>query len=361
MSFLTRGARRAAAPIQSTLDRRFKALEHLIHAVKNEIVPRLDNLYGQNDRLFEAIDEQLAMVHARAEQQGSLLESAQATLAANQTDLAAARAEIGFLRDALDARTEQIAPSIRLRALTGERLTSIDQPASAFLNYSGSHAGPLADAGLWLNPPVVLEWSEGDVSIGAVNERIIEQPFAFAQLCTLPPGARILDIGGGESTVGFSLASMGYDVTVLEPQGYPFEHPNLTVVEQPLEDFEPDASFDAVLLLSAIEHFGIGHYRNNPEADDTADLDAMAIVKRLLRPTGLLVLTTPFGPAEVNDVERIYDDAGLQRLVSGFDITTCRIGVRSDPTTWSIESETLATPAGPGRVAMVTATLGSAE
>ena len=36
--------------------------------------------------------------------------------------------------------------------------------------------------------------------------------------------------------VALSLASSGHQVTVVEPAGYPYEHPNLTVARQTLDD-----------------------------------------------------------------------------------------------------------------------------
>ncbi len=313
----------------------------LIHAVKNEIVPRLDNAVGQSDALQEAVNDQLA------------LQATQLNVLA--TELRGTRDELGFARASIEAQLAKAAPSIRLHGLIGARLESIDQTASAFLNYALSHIGPLADAGLWINNPVVIEWTEGDAHIGAVNERIVEQPFTFAALGQIPPGSQILDLGGGESTVAFSLASLGHHVTVIEPQGYPFTHPNLTVFDRPFEDFDRTGDFDAVIALSAIEHFGIGAYRGNPEAAETADLDTMRLLREVLKPDGLLVLTTPYGPAAVSELERIYDLGRLQRLLDGWTIGHVNIARQDDRCTWTVEATELEPPRGPKRVVMLTA------
>lgn len=351
MSILRQGLSKASQPVTGRLDAGTSKLEHLIHAIKNEIVGLLNEVKGQNNDLFDSVNDQLALSRAQSERMAERIEG----LGELRRETSALRDEIGFLREAMEARFESVAPSVRLRNLSSARLAEIDAPASGFLNYAHSHRGPLSDVGLWLNPPIVLEWLEGDARVGAVNERIIEQPFAFAALCRLPPGASILDIGGGESVMAFSLASLGYHVTVVEPQGYPLDHPNLRVLEQPLEDCTFDEPFDAVLLLSAIEHFGIGHYKNNPDADERADLEAMKIVRRILDPSGLLVLTTPYGPYEINDVERIYDEARLAELIDGFTVETAAIGKRDSSTSWTLESHDLQPPAGPGRVVMLTA------
>lgn len=321
-------------------------LEHLIHAVKNEIVARLDNAVGQSDALQQTVNDQLTLQAAQ--------------LNHIEAEVRATRSESNFARVALDAEIKRVAPSVRLHDLVGARITDIDGTGSAFLNYSNSHLGPLADVGLWLNNPVVIEWQVGGAQIGAVNERIVEHPFTFAALGTLPPGSKILDIGGGESTVAFSLASLGHDVTVIEPQGYPFEHPNLTVFERPFEEFEPTANFDAVILLSTIEHFGIGAYRGNPEAAETADLATVQALKDILKPDGVLVLTTPYGPADQNELERTYDLDRLRLLLDGWTIDRVNVAHRTDARTWTLESTELEPPRGPGRVVMLTAHIATA-
>ncbi len=341
MSILKKGAAAVFRPVTRVNAARTGQLEDLIHAVKNEIVAKLDQASGQADALQQAVNDQLALQASQ--------------LTALEQQVGAARNEVGFARVAIEAEIEKAAPSVRLHSLVGARLADIDQTAAAFLNYANSHLGPLADAGLWLNSSVVLEWKEAGATVGAVNERIVEQPFTFAALSQLPTGSRILDIGGGESTVAFSLASLGHHVTVIEPQGYPFEHPNLTVFERPFEEFDRNRDFDAVILLSAIEHFGIGAYRGNPEAAETADLDTMHLVTEVLQPEGLLVLTTPYGPAAQNELERTYDLDRLQLLLDGWTIQQVSIAHRLDRLTWTIESNELEPPRGPGRVVMLTA------
>jgi hypothetical protein len=150
-------------------------------------------------------------------------------------------------------------------------------------------------------------------------------------------------------------------VTVIEPQGYPFRHPGLTVNTRPLEEFRPEAPFDAVVLLSAIEHFGIGHYAGGPEPSLDADVEAVAVVAGLLSPGGRLVLTTPYGPAAINDLERTYDRAGIERLLDGWDIQDVTVARRSDRRTWELEADKLIDPPGTGRVVMLVATPADAD
>ena len=315
----------------------------LIHAVKNELVDEIGGIKGQIVAVnagTRSVQDQQSMAGTRIEQ---LL------------------AEVSWTRDEVLAAFERITPMARARLLHAARLSDIDQPTADALNYLGSHQGPLSDVGLWRNDPVVVEWQAGTARVGAVNERIVEQPFVHGALAGLAPGSRIVDVGGGESLVGLGLASLGHQVTVIEPAGYPYEHPNLTVYERTLEEYEPDAPVDAVILLSAIEHFGIGAYANNGELDADADLAAMKVVRDLLAPDGVVVLTTPFGPSAVNELERTYDLDRLRSLFDGFSVEHAVVASRRDATTWTVTTtaasldEGVATPEAPGHVAMVRA------
>ena len=310
----------------------------LIHAVKNELVSEIGGAKGQLhevDAAQRSLLDQTAMTSTRVEQ---LLD------------------EITWTRDEILAALERLAPLARARLLADIRLADIDQPTADVLNLIGSHRGPLAEVGLWRNDPIVVEWVAGGARVGAVNERIVEQPFIFGALADLPPGSHIVDVGAGESTVGLALASLGHHVTVLEPAGYPYRHPNLTVREEVLEAFHPDQPVDAVILLSAIEHFGIGAYANNGELDEDADLAAMRLVHDLLAPGGVLVLTTPFGPAAVDELERTYDEERLRRLLEPFEIERTVVASRTDATTWTtVATDDLTTPTERGNVVLVRA------
>ncbi len=338
--------RRAKAVVKSTVGVH-PDLFDLIHAIKNEIVGRLELLQGDLDSTATSLSEEVAIA-------GMAAHSAEALARANQAEMRAARDELAFAR----ASIEDLLGRNTLSRMRKERaqIDQFDEQLAFFLNYAHSHEGPLAARNLWLNNPVVVEWQERNARVGAVNERIVEVPFVMQSLGALAPGANILDIGGGESTLGFSLASLGYLTTVVEPQGYPFTHPNLRVSLQALESGDVDERFDAVILLSTIEHFGIGHYAGGPEPTMDADLEALRLIRtRLIKDEGILILTTPYGPAEVNDVERIYDNERLHRLLAGWDIDVVRVAQRTNSTSWTLISDHLVDEPASGSVVMVTA------
>ncbi len=351
MSLAGKITHKASGAILGSVDGQLDDQKHLIHAVKNELWGRMEKLSGELSTLHDSIRDYSSLQRSSLERESAAVNT---RLDKVERNLAALNSEaldtLGRVEHRVSALTEDA-----WTRLDGAKLGEIDGNMSRFLNYTASHRGPLAEADLWINHPLSLEWNAGSVRVANINERILEHPFVLGAASSLPPGSRILDIGGAESTIGLSLASLGYLVTVIEPQGYPFAHANLEVAEVPLEDFTSEHQFDAVILLSTIEHFGIGHYANNPERDERADLDGVAIVASLLVETGKLILTTPFGPAEVNDVERIYDRERLLNLIQGFELERTVIGVRTDDGNWVAESNELSEPAGPGRVAMIVA------
>jgi SAM-dependent methyltransferase len=76
-----------------------------------------------------------------------------------------------------------------------------------------------------------------------------------------------------------------------------------------------DGAFDAVVTLSSIEHFGLGRYGDAMDLD--ADRAAAAEMRRVLRPGGLLVVTTTLTrgrPTLAFNAHRIYDLAGARAL-----------------------------------------------
>ncbi len=215
----------------------------------------------------------------------------------------------------------------------GRRLADLSESVAGALNWAEGPDGYAAQAGVWFNPPVPVEHRAGAAGILLVNERIVEQPFVFAQVGAAPQ--RILDLGGAESTVALSLATLGHDVTVVDPRGYPVAHPNLTIVAERLETHAAAAPYDVAVALSAVEHFGLGHYAGaEGSADDRA---ALARLRELVRPGGRLVLTVPFAAqASADDFQRVYDLAGLDALLAGWRVEQRVAAWQVERTQWRL-------------------------
>jgi SAM-dependent methyltransferase len=235
----------------------------------------------------------------------------------------------------LSERLEEISRRVGLATFdpaTQGQLSQLTGYDAAVANYTNAHDGWSAQAGLWFNPPMSVAHAAGGVSLSHVNERIAEIPFVFRQLAGLAPGSRVLDVGSTESTVPLSLASLGYDVTAVDPRPYPLSHPHLTAFQGPIADFQAEQPFDAVILLSSIEHFGIGAYDLRDEPD--ADLAAMDKIWEVSRPGTRLVLTTPFGDAPTTALERTYEPGRLASLLPGWKVDEQSYLSRTSPTQW---------------------------
>lgn len=241
---------------------------------------------------------------------------------------------VGRQIDALEAGVRRLERRRDMEEGTPLGLDDLDPSLAELLNREVSPQGMAAQAGLFFNPPVWLEYREGSVEVRSVNERIAEVPFALRALAPLRPPARILDVGSGESTLPLSLASLGYSVTALDPRPLRLRHPLLETVESTLEAYSAEASsFDAVFCISAVEHFGIGAY-GEEATDPDADLAALARLRELVKPDGLLVLTVPFGEPRPGPEQRVYDEERLGRLLDGWEVTERELVTRIDRRTW---------------------------
>lgn len=216
-------------------------------------------------------------------------------------------------------------------------LSQLAEYEASVANFAHAHNGWSAQAGLWFNPPLSVVHAAGGVALANVNERIAEVPFVFRELAGLPAGSRVLDIGSTESSVPLSLATLGYEVTAVDPRPYPLSHARLTTFQGPIEDFRDEQPFDAVILLSSIEHFGVGAYELPPEND--ADFAAMARIWELTRPGSRLVLTAPYGDTPTTALERSYGPERLGELLRGWKVEEQSYLSRRSPTEWHRHAE----------------------
>jgi len=240
-----------------------------------------------------------------------------------------------------------------MRGLVGAKSADLTPASAQLLDYASGHLGFAAQSGLWFNPAVVVTHAGGEPRLSQVTCRIVEVPFVAAALANLAPGATVADIGAAESTLSLSLASLGYRAYAVDPRGYPLTHPNLTAVEATVAAWvQDDATLDAVVCLSVVEHLGLDAYGEGP-AGPTADVDALSRLRRLLKPGGLLALTVPVGEWTVGPTERTYDRPHLDALLNGWTIESEVLVVESPTGEW-VRQENPEIGASPG-VMLVTA------
>jgi SAM-dependent methyltransferase len=311
---------RIAAPVSELR----RELEELRTTLSSSVVANAEALLFVGHELRRATEEASALSSSVFEAVDSQMEEVRKELAAGISDV----------REALAGMTEAIDGDV-LRRAVGSSLEDVDERLAELLNYAESHVGFRAQNNLWVNNPVQVAYAPGEVAVSTVHERIVEVPYTFRALSRLAPGSRVLDVGSAESTVALSLATLGYRVTALDLRPYPFEHPLLDVVAAPLEEWEPPKEpFDAVISISAIEHFGLGAYGEEGDGDE-GDMRALDLLRSLTRDDGILVMTVPFGRgAAATESERTYDRALLERLLRSWTIEDMTFVERQGENVW---------------------------
>jgi SAM-dependent methyltransferase len=132
-----------------------------------------------------------------------------------------------------------------------------------------------------------------------VNPRYYENAFAIDNLIALiKKSSPILDIGSAESEFPLYVFALGYDITAFDQREYPFVKSVKGDALELSSLFDP-GSFDAITVISTIEHIGIGAY------GDTKKQITYNILlnnwKKVLKPGGLILLTLPV----TSDTKRI--------------------------------------------------------
>jgi SAM-dependent methyltransferase len=142
-----------------------------------------------------------------------------------------------------------------------------------------------------------------------------ECAFAAEHIARVKPD-RILDVGSIRSFIAGLLSH--YQVTTIDVRKRDALVENETVITSDAKHLDlPDASFDLVLSLCALEHFGLGRYGD--EIDMDADTLAFAEMVRVLRPGGRLIFTTTIRrgvPVLAFNEQRIYN-VDLIRSLAG--------------------------------------------
>jgi SAM-dependent methyltransferase len=132
--------------------------------------------------------------------------------------------------------------------------------------------------------------------------RVLEVGYAFAEPAYI---AALVEADPGE-LVGVDLAEAevpGFETVVADARELPFQ----------------DASFDQVLLVSTLEHIGADNevYGHERPSDDTGRAAALRELRRVLRPSGSLLVTVPLGEPGDYGWFRQEDVRGWTRLLTG--------------------------------------------
>ena len=169
------------------------------------------------------------------------------------------------------------------------------------------------------------------------GDRDIEWSWVAARI---PDGSgEAIDFGCGESPLGVVAAHAGFRVTAVDlgAVAWPYRHDRLAflrgdILDLPLEE----GRFDLVINCSAIEHVGIAGRYGVKESRADGDLAAMARLRSLLRPGGLMLLTIPVGSDAVfAPWHRVYGPDRLPRLLQGFTVESREFWLKDPGNRWA--------------------------
>lgn len=176
-----------------------------------------------------------------------------------------------------------------------------------------------------------FQYPHGDPAISLFREAV--------QRWNLPlrPGARVLELGCCETDFGRYMHAADVALTGVDTRPCPeFNGDTFIQADASRPDLFPDASFDAVVCLGSLEHFGLGYY-GDPQGD-TKDVDALANAARWVVPGGWVYYDVPWTPAEgfvsENRHYRVYDDYQIATRLTSTLVPQCRAYAHGETNAW---------------------------
>lgn len=147
------------------------------------------------------------------------------------------------------------------------------------------------------------------------TERVIEVPWVLSQI---PQSGVILDVGSCDATYLGAIQQADRQLHCMDPRdcrtnippGALFYHDSIIGNDLP-RDY-----FDAVLMVSVVEHIGLPCYGLAPLPG--GDRLAVAECWSLLKPGGRLIVTAPAGQDKIVSWYRQYSPATLRRMFHGW-------------------------------------------
>lgn len=174
------------------------------------------------------------------------------------------------------------------------------------------------------------------------GDRHVEYSWIAAHVPQGPGQA--LEFGCGQSFLSLIAANRGFSVTAIDltPVQWFYVHPSLTFVQKDLFEvgLKP-SSVDLILNCSAIEHVGLGRYGDIEGSN--GDLEAMRLMRRILKPGGLMLLTIPVGVDAVHQpLHRVYGTERLPRLLEGYEVQRKQFWLKDEQNRWKNVAEEVA-------------------
>ena len=184
--------------------------------------------------------------------------------------------------------------------------------------------------------PSIISSRNNQIIPNLAGDRDIEWSWVTSQIPSGPGEA--LDFGSGGSDLALIAAQRGFNVTAvdLEPVRWPYVHPKLRFIRGDILKLPvPKEHFELVINCSTVEHVGLaGRYGVTENCPD-GDLEAMAHLRKLIKPNGVMLLTIPIGQDAVfAPLCRVYGKERLPRLLDGYIVEKQAFWVKDEKNCW---------------------------
>lgn len=180
--------------------------------------------------------------------------------------------------------------------------------------------------------------------VNLLGDRDIEWSWVGSQI---PPGpGEALDFGPGGSHLALTAAQRGFNVTAvdLETVQWPYLYPGLCFICGDILRLSlPVEHFDLVINCSTVEHVGLAGRYGVTESRPDGDLEAMARLRELMKPGGVMLLTIPIGEDGVfAPLCRVYGAHRLPRLLEGYTVEKEVFWVKDSQNRWVLDNREIA-------------------
>lgn len=191
-------------------------------------------------------------------------------------------------------------------------------------------------AGLRATKRAILPSGSPSARIDLSGDRDIEWSYVASRLPSGP--GRVLDFGCGNGNLSIHAIQKGHSVLAidLQPGNPSWSHPRLELVCGDLLHLElPEGHFDYIMNCSTVEHVGLtGRYGVAAEETD-GDLAAMNKMRKLLKPSGKMLMTIPCGQdAAIAPWHRVYGPQRLPKLLRLFSVEEQTFWVKRPDNRW---------------------------
>jgi len=151
------------------------------------------------------------------------------------------------------------------------------------------------------------------------GDRAIEWSWIVANLPS--NSVNVLDLGCVQSALTGIASRLGHNVTAVDMRDIEYDMDNVTFIKGDITKIDfGDKCFDIIMNCSMIEHVGLGGRYGSAEKND-GDIVAMRLLKRLLAPTGVMLLTIPVGQDAIFFPQhRIYGEKSLPELLNDYSV-----------------------------------------